>query len=447
MTHRSNGLEGRQSSFFQFDPVTFLSMVALMVIGVLFIYSSNVTSASSASGESREYIAQIVWIASGIGIYFLLQLGEYERYGRFAYHVYGAVVLLLIVTLLWGKVVNGARSWLGLFGLGIQPSEFMKIAFILSLAAFYSERGKQIKDLATFVLGGLFLLLPVLLIMLQPDLGTTLVYFPIFLAVSFIAGTKKRYVFFLLFAGMLLILFAVLPVWESSIMRRDVIFFRLLEERELVLFSVGIFFATAALAMIGYHVTKRPYFYWLSYGFSILWSSLFGSFFFRIFLKEYQIMRLIVFLKPEIDPRGSGWNIIQSLTAVGSGGFLGKGYLEGTQSHYQYLPQRSTDFIFSIIGEEWGFLGSFVVLVLFGIIIVRGVIILFNARSSFGVLLGTGVLTMIFFHMVVNIGMAIGIMPITGIPLFFLSYGGSSLWTAVVGMALLQNIYINRYTY
>ena len=158
-------------------------------------------------------------------------------------------------------------------------------------------------------------------------------------------------------------------------------------------------------------------------------------------------MRLVVFLKPEVDPRGSGRNIIQSLTAVGSGGLTGKGYLQGTQSHYQYLPQRSTDFIFSIIAEEWGFLGSFAVLLLFGIILVRGIFILFNARDSFGVFIGAGVLTMIFFHMMINIGMAIGIMPITGIPLLFLSYGGSSLWTAVIGMALLQNIYLNRYTY
>ena len=199
--------------------------------------------------------------------------------------------------------------------------------------------------------------------------------------------------------------------------------------------------------MIGFFVTKRFYFYWLSYGFSIAWSSLLGSFLFRIFLKDYQIMRLIVFLNPEVDPRGSGWNIIQSLTAVGSGGFLGKGYLQGTQSHYQYLPQRSTDFIFSIIAEEWGFIGSFLILALFALILIRSIFILLNARSSFGVFLGVGILTMLFFHLMVNIGMAVGIMPITGIPLFFLSYGGSSLWTAVVGMALLQNIYINRYTY
>ena len=172
-----------------------------------------------------------------------------------------------------------------------------------------------------------------------------------------------------------------------------------------------------------------------------------GSYVFRNFLKDYQIMRLIVFVKPEVDPRGSGWNIIQSLTAVGSGGFWGKGFLQGTQSHYQFLPQQSTDFIFSIIAEEWGFIGSMIVLILFGIILIRGFAILLHAGDDFAIFTGTGILFMLFFHLVINIGMAVGIMPITGIPLFFLSYGGSSLWTATAGLAIIQNIYLRRYKY
>ena len=446
MTDNGSTLERKQNTLFRFDFVTFLAMVALMIIGVLFIYSSNLTSAA-ASAKSREYIAQIVWIVTAIIIYFLVQMGEYERFGRWAYYLYAAVILLLVITLLWGETVNGARSWLGLFGLGIQPSEFMKVAVILALASFFRSRMGLITRPSTFLIACAIMIPPMLLVILQPDLGTTLVYIPIFLAMSFVAGVRKRYVFFLLIAGFLVVLFSVLPVWETAIMRREINAFRILHERNLLLFTSGILFATAALAMAGTYVTKKGYFYWISYGFSILWTSLFGSFFFRIFLKDYQIMRLIVFLKPEVDPRGSGRNIIQSLTAAGSGGITGKAYIQGTQSHYQYLPQRSTDFIFSIIAEEWGFLGSFAVLLLFGIILVRGIFILFNARDSFGVFIGAGVLTMIFFHMMINIGMAIGIMPITGIPLLFLSYGGSSLWTAVIGMALLQNIYLNRYTY
>jgi len=164
----------------------------------------------------------------------------------------------------------------------------------------------------------------------------------------------------------------------------------------------------------------------------------------RHFMKNYQIMRLIIFLKPDIDPRGSGWNIIQSITAVGSGGFWGKGFLKGTQSHYRFLPQQSTDFIFSILSEEWGFLGCILIFALFLIILLRGVYISYKSRENYTILIGTGIVSMLFLHAIVNIGMSIGIMPITGLPLFFLSYGGSSLWTALIGVAILNNINMQR---
>jgi rod shape determining protein RodA len=162
-------------------------------------------------------------------------------------------------------------------------------------------------------------------------------------------------------------------------------------------------------------------------------------------LKPYQIMRFIVFLDPQVDPQGAGWNLLQSVTAVGSGGLAGKGFLKGTQSHYQFLPQQSTDFIFSILAEEWGFLGGLLVFGLFLVILLRGVRIMYIARDDFGMHVAAGVVGMIFFHVVINIGMAMGIMPITGIPLFFLSYGGSSLWTALIGVGLLLDIYFRRY--
>ena len=165
------------------------------------------------------------------------------------------------------------------------------------------------------------------------------------------------------------------------------------------------------------------------------------------FMKNYQIMRLIIFLKPDIDPRGSGWNIIQSITAVGSGGFWGKGFLHGTQSHYRFLPQQSTDFIFSILAEEWGFVGCTLVFILFLTILMRGIYVVYKSRENYAILIGSGIVGMIFFHVMVNIGMAVGIMPVTGIPLFFLSYGGSSLWTALISVAVLNNINMHRRIY
>ena len=175
--------------------------------------------------------------------------------------------------------------------------------------------------------------------------------------------------------------------------------------------------------------------------------ALLGSVAARMFLKDYQIMRLIVFIDPTVDPRGTGWNVIQSVTAVGSGGFTGKGFLRGTQSHYRYLPEQSTDFIFSIIAEEWGFIGSIVIFCLFLLILLRGLRIISYAKDNFGVFVAAGITGMIFFHVIINIGMAIGIMPITGIPLFFLSYGGSSLWTVLTGIGILMSIYTRRFRY
>ena len=208
-----------------------------------------------------------------------------------------------------------------------------------------------------------------------------------------------------------------------------------------------VLFVLVTLSSIGHFALHQRYFYWLFYVSTILSTSYIGSLALRQVLKDYQIKRLIVFLDPGIDPQGAGWNVIQSVTAVGSGGWFGKGWLHGTQSHYRFLPQQSTDFIFSIIAEEWGFFGSLLVFMLFGVILIRGFVIMLNARDRFAALVCSGIIGMFGFHILVNIGMAMGIMPITGIPLFFLSYGGSSLWTALIGIGLLLNIHIRRYRY
>lgn len=201
----------------------------------------------------------------------------------------------------------------------------------------------------------------------------------------------------------------------------------------------------ALLAGWGYLRFKRGYYYWIMYAAAIFLTGSLGSLAAGLVVKDYQIMRLIIFMNPRVDPQGAGWNIIQSVTAVGSGGFWGKGFLQGTQSHYRFLPQQSTDFIFSILAEEWGFVGGMVVFLLFLVILIRGIKIAYTARGSYALYVGSGIVAMIFFHVMVNIGMAMGIMPITGIPLFFLSYGGSSLWTAMIAVGILLNIHQRRY--
>ena len=177
----------------------------------------------------------------------------------------------------------------------------------------------------------------------------------------------------------------------------------------------------------------------------VLLCSLAASFAAHLILKEYQIMRLIIFLNPNVDPRGAGWNIIQSMTAIGSGHLWGRGFLQGTQSHYRFLPEQSTDFIFSIYGEEFGFMGGLLIFGLFLLIALRLIRLMKITVDSFGIYIVAGLFAVILFHFIVNVGMAMGIMPITGIPLYFMSYGGSALMTAMSGIGIAMSVYIRRF--
>ncbi len=432
-------------SFFNIDFSIFISMLILMIIGGMFIYSSGISSTGKVI--SHEYIYQIIWIVSGLVLFFIVLFSDYTLFRKWSMYIYLGSILTLLLTLFFGREVNGSRSWLGVFGFGIQPSEFTKIAMILFLSDYYVKRKKTIEQLSTFLTGMFIAFLPLVFIIAQPDMGTALVFIPVFLVISFMAGIKKRYISFLLFAGLLMILLGMLPAWQKYILKEDLPFVRILLNHNLFIILMGSIGIIILLSAFGYIFSKRSYFYWLMYTSFLSFTGLLGSFAVRIFIKDYQMMRLIVFLDPSVDPKGTGWNIIQSLIAVGSGGLRGKGFLLGTQSHYRFLPEQSTDFIFSIISEEWGYIGSVMIIILFAVILIRSLILISNSKDSYGYFVGSGIVMMIFFHVIINIGMAIGIMPITGIPLFFISYGGSSLWTALISLGIVQNIYLKRYRY
>lgn len=420
-------------------------MIILITIGVMFIYSSGISSTGILL--SKEYVKQIIWAVTGLVLVLGIFILGYDKFKEGSVYAYFGLAILLVATLIFGKRINGAKSWLGIMQFGIQPSEFMKIATVLFLAAFYEKRQKQIGELSLFIHSLLIILLPVALILAQPDLGTAIVFVPIFLMMSFVAGGKVHHILFILLIGTITAIFTILPAWQSMIAGRDIPVLKVLTEPRLVqyVFLTGI--VLVALALIGYFIMKRHYFYWIIYSTTIFVLSLGGSIIARMVLMEFQIMRLIVFLDPNVDPRGAGWNIIQSITAVGSGGLSGKGFLQGTQSHYQFLPQQSTDFIFSIIAEEWGFLGSVFIFMLYILIVFRGFYIAYTVKDFFAKLVATGIVTIFIFHFFINIGMAMGIMPITGIPLLFISYGGSSLWTAMLGVGLLLSIHQNKYSF
>jgi rod shape determining protein RodA len=428
----------KRASILSFDIVLFLSVTGLAAIGTLFIFSSGINAAGVI--VSREFIKQLIFGLTGIALMITFSFISYNTLRVYALYIYAATCLLLLLTLFIGREVNGAHSWLGIGELGIQPSEFAKISTILFLALYFTGIGNGIRELPRFLLGLLIIFAPMALILLQPDMGTALVFIPIFIAMAYIAGAQVKHLLFIVLTGLLTIVFGAIPAMARRAGAESAPMLSLLADAELFLIFAAVSLVLAVLSFLGHRSLRQRYFHWIFYGNSILFISMILSIPLSRVLQDYQIMRMLIFLNPERESLGAGWNIIQSITAIGSGGFWGKGFLQGTQSHYRYLPQQSTDFIFSILAEEWGFLGGILILGIFIVILLRGLSIVWGSRDDYAMLIGTGILAMLFFHLVVNVGMAMGIMPVTGIPLMLLSYGGSSLWTAMGGIGILMNI-------
>ncbi|MBI9099874.1 MAG: rod shape-determining protein RodA [Spirochaetaceae bacterium] len=427
----------------KFDIILFITTIALMVIGIFFIYSSGVNSAGIS--VSNEWIKQIIWVISSIVIIILFTIYDYAKFKLISFYIYIVMVLLLIFTLIFGNYVNGARSWLGIGPFGIQPGEFSKIALILYLGSFLDDNYKTIFTLKKFIQAIVIIAIPMLLILVQPDFGSAIVNVPIFLVMMFLAGARIKHLIYLIITGSLIIYLTALPAWSEYIAREEVLIINVLTQWATLKYVIAALILIILLSAAGLRFFKASYYYWIIYFTSSFTLALVGSIGGRLVLKGYQIMRLIIFIDPQVDPQGAGWNMIQSITAVGAGGIWGRGYLQGTQSHLQYLPQQNSDFIFSIFSEEAGFVGAIIVFALYILLLVRSLIVVDRANDRYGVAVGSGIIGMIFFHVIINTGMAIGIMPITGIPLFFLSYGGSSLWTASIGIGILLSIYQRRY--
>ncbi len=435
----------KKNFFAMFDYVMILLVLVLVSMGIMFIYSSSVNS--EGISVTNEYIKQIIWASIGLFIMLLVTVYDYRRIESVSIYLYLFLLLLLVYTRIFGRYVNGAKSWIGIGEFGIQPSEFGKIFFILFLARVLDE-SEFMSPLRRFALATGILLVPMGLILIQPDLGTASVYVPIFLVMCFMAGIPIKLILYVLSFGILTIFFAILPVWNNEIAKNPHQFLTLFSNFKLMTILIS---ALGIITLLGIIIRKYfhapKYIFWISYFFSILTLSLASSILLRNVLKYYQIKRLIVFMDPNTDALGSGWNIIQSMIAIGAGGIFGQGFLHGTQSHYRFLPQQSTDFIFSILSEEFGFVGGIIVFTLYLFIFIRIILIIKRCSKHYGVYIASGILGMFIFHFFINVGMVMGIMPITGIPLLFLSYGGSSLLTAMTCIGLLMSINSRRELY
>ncbi len=408
-------------------------------MGVLFIYSSGFNSVGV--NVSNEYVKQIIWASLGFVFMLFFTMVDYRLLQKHARKFYIALVILLVYTRIGGKLVNGARSWVGIGPFGIQPAEFCKIFYAISLAAFFTQT-QDWNDRKRFIVGLMLFMIPFGLILIQPDMGTASVYLPMFLMMAFIAGIPLRYIMMIILGGVLTVFFTVLPNYEKDIAQKAIPAIGLLTNLRVRLIVIMALSAVAVIGLLGNLIYRdNPVFYWIAYFFGILSAALVFSYIAeQHVLKPYQIRRLIIFINPYIDPQDTGWNIIQSRRAIGSGGFFGEGFLLGNLSHKRYLPQQSTDFIFSILSEEFGFVGGLIVFALYLMILLRCLAVIKNTTNLFGTYIVSGVFGMFLWHFIVNVGMVMGIMPITGIPLLFLSYGGSSLWTAMFCLSLVMSV-------
>jgi rod shape determining protein RodA len=433
----------RLSDILKIDYLLLLPVLILIVLGILFIYSSGITSAGIQ--VSNEYVKQIIWASSGLAAAVILALINYRRFYNISLYLYLFSMLPLVYTLIFGRLIYNAARWLRIGSFGIQMSEFVKISVIILLARFLADTDHNREAFSRFFVSCLIVAVPMGIVLLQPDLGTALVYIAILITMIFMAGVSLRYVAFMISCIALTGILLVLPLWQTYIAHKNFPLLAILTNSKLLLLAVAFFLLIAAIAFFGYLKYKKFYFYCFLYGAAIIIFSLCTSFAARIVLKNYQIMRLIVFLDPNVDPRGAGWNIIQSITAIGAGGFTGRGFLQGTQSHYRFLPEQSTDFIFSIFSEEAGLLGGIAVFALYFFICHRLLVTMKTSADTFAKYVCAGLAGMFGFHFIVNVGMTMGIMPITGLPLLFMSYGGSSILASMIGIGLALSIYIRRY--
>jgi rod shape determining protein RodA len=405
MANRSN--EGVLQNI---DWVLVMLYLVMVTMGWFNIYAAVYNEEyKSIFDTTQSYGMQLVWIVTSLFIAFVILVIDGEFFPRFAWPVYGAFVLLLVAVIFVGAEVKGSKSWIGVGAFRVQPAEFAKFATNLALAKYLSNINIKIEKLSTKLIASALFAVPALIIILQNETGSALVY-AAFVLVLFREGLSGNILIFgvamaILFVLALLVDETVLSIILVGLAAATFIFVRF--KMRNIMITGGILVASLAFV------------HSVDYAFVNI-------------LEPHQKKRINVLLGKEVDPKGAGYNVNQSMIAIGSGGLLGKGYLKGTQTKYNYVPEQSTDFIFCTVGEEWGFVGSVIVLGLFVILLLRIIYLAERQRSTFSRIYGYGLASIIFLHLAINIGMTIGLAPVVGIPLPFFSYGGSSLWSFTI---------------
>ncbi|MGB6037013.1 MAG: rod shape-determining protein RodA [Cryomorphaceae bacterium] len=415
--------------------------LTLAIMGWFNIYSASYNiDHPSMFDSTQEYGKQFIWIATSGVLALIVLLFDGAFIKRSAPVIFGVTTLLLVLVLIFGKEVNGAKAWFGFGSFGIQPSEFAKLGTALMLAYYLSQINIKIEQTSTKVKASAIIAIPALLILLQPDTGTVLV-FTAFILVLYREGLSGN----ILLLGLLAMVLAVLSLLLKA---TSVDLFGTPIGGQYVLMVFIVVLSVLAFFFIQRFILPR----FRRRNYILLIGTAVGSLLFigtldQVFenvLEPHQKIRINILLGLAEDPQGAGYNVKQSKTAIGSGGFSGKGYLDGTLTKYKYVPMQSTDFIFCTIGEEWGFVGSSVVILIFLALMLRIIFIAERQRSTFTRIYGYSVACILFLHVLINVGMTIGLAPVIGIPLPFFSYGGSSLWGFTLLLFILLKLDTER---
>ncbi|MFH1160158.1 MAG: rod shape-determining protein RodA [bacterium] len=396
--------------FHRIDWIMVILYLILVLFGWINIYSAVYDEHhTSILDISQRYGRQLIWIAAAFILAIVTLAIDPKFFSQFTYLIYVLFAVLLVVVIFIGRDISGSRSWLHLGGVALQPAEFAKTATALVVAKYLSRQELNVKKIRTWIMLCFLVFFPAFLILLQHDTGSALVFLA-FLLVFYRFGMSGY---------MLLALVALPVIGILSLLINKLILIEILLVIALVIFLMTRRKFRQLLAVLAIFLASSGYVYSVDYAVNSI-------------LKPHQKQRIHVLIGKITDLKGAGYNVNQSLIAIGSGQILGKGFLQGTQTKFNFVPEQSTDFIFCTVGEEWGFAGSFVVIVLYIGLFVRIIQIAERQRAKFSRVYGYCVAALLFTHFAINIGMTLGLLPVIGIPLPFLSYGGSSLWAFTV---------------
>jgi len=399
------------SIFKNIDKFTVLVYFILIIVGWLSVYAAEIKDTHQSIFDfSQHYGKQFVWILTALVLAVVILIMDVKFFPAFAYIIFGVGIISLIGVLLFGVTVNATKAWFHVGGVAIQPSEFVKYATALALARLIYESKTRTKTFQVIIKPFILIAIPFVLVVMQSDMGTSLV-FSSFVIVLYREGYISGW---LLLLGILAVILFVMTLLVNE--------FYIMGALTILGIITAIFLRkkpSAVKQLLVVLILVNGYVYSADYAYNEI-------------LEPHQRLRIAVLVDETVDLRGAGYNLHQSKIAIGSGGLTGKGFLQGTQTKFSFVPEQGTDFIFCTIGEEWGFVGSTLLIGLFLTLIIRIIILAERQRSSFSRVFGYALASVLFFHFMVNIGMTIGMVPVMGIPLPYISYGGSSLWAFTI---------------